>query len=145
VSFPKASCVNRSNSGVTRTKLNRSSPFVMNSRWRSSDVHSSEEDNIASFPFDEPTKYLGISLWHGRHLFPKREIIVCKSAARPIGLKWRTRIPRPWGGRRKKIGAKKNGDNAGQDAICVWHGRTGHFADHRASSSRSMQKSEEHL
>jgi hypothetical protein len=41
--------------------------------------------------------------------------------------------------------AKKNGDNAGQDAICVWHGRTGLFADHRASSSRSMQKSEEHL
>jgi hypothetical protein len=25
--------------------------------------------------------------------------------------------------------AKRNGDNAGQDAICVWHGRTGHFAD----------------
>jgi hypothetical protein len=41
--------------------------------------------------------------------------------------------------------AKRNGDNAGQDAICVWHGRTGHFADRRASSSRSMQKSEEHL
>jgi hypothetical protein len=42
-------------------------------------------------------------------------------------------------------GKEKNGDNTGQDAICVWHGRTGHFADHRATSSRSMQKSEEHL
>src|SRR6516165_7304182 len=40
---------------------------------------------------------------------------------------------------------KRNGDNAGQEPICVWHGRTGHFADRRASSSRSMQKSEEHL
>jgi hypothetical protein len=29
--------------------------------------------------------------------------------------------------------------------ICVWRGRTGHFAGRRASSSRSMQKSEEHL
>jgi hypothetical protein len=43
------------------------------------------------------------------------------------------------------IGAERNGDNAGQDAICVWHGLTAHFADRRASSSRSMQKSEEHL
>jgi hypothetical protein len=42
-------------------------------------------------------------------------------------------------------GAKRNGDNAGQDAICVWHGRTGDFADRGASSSCSMQKSEEHL
>jgi hypothetical protein len=38
-----------------------------------------------------------------------------------------------------------DGDKAGQDAICVWHGRTSHFPDRRASSSRSMQKSEEHL
>ena len=29
--------------------------------------------------------------------------------------------------------------------ICVRHGRTGHFADRRAISSRSMQESEEHL
>src|SRR5215467_9738550 len=40
---------------------------------------------------------------------------------------------------------KRNGDNAGQEPICVRHGRTGYFADRRASSSRSMQKSEEHL
>jgi hypothetical protein len=34
----------------------------------------------------------------------------------------------------------------GQDAIRVLrHGRTGHFADRRATGSRSMQKSEEHL
>jgi hypothetical protein len=43
------------------------------------------------------------------------------------------------------LGQKRNGDNAGQDAICVWDGRTDHFAHRRASSSRSMQKSEEHL
>ena len=34
-----------------------------------------------------------------------------------------------------KIGAKRNGDNAGQDAIRIWHGRTGHFADRRARSA----------
>src|SRR5262245_6310641 len=27
-----------------------------------------------------------------------------------------------------RIGAETNGDNAGQDAVCVWHGRTSHFA-----------------
>ena len=57
-------------------------------------------------------------------------------------------VPRhaqPSNAKRRRIGAKRNGDNAGQDASCVRDGRTGHPADRRASSSRSMQKSEKHL
>ena len=46
---------------------------------------------------------------------------------------------------RKRIGESTNGDKAGQDASCVSQVRTSHFPDRRASSSRSMQKSEEHL
>jgi hypothetical protein len=32
----------------------------------------------------------------------------------------------------------RNGDKTEQDAICVWHRRTNHFPDRRASRSRSM-------
>jgi len=60
-------------------------------------------------------------------------------------VKTKTAAPGSEAGSGGGLGQKRNGDNAGQDAIRVWHGRTGHFADRRATGSRSMQKSEEHL
>jgi hypothetical protein len=66
-------------------------------------------------------------------------------AAHSAGSRVRIPLPQPSNAKRRRIGAKRNGDNAGQDAICVWDGRASHFAGRRATSSRSMQKSEEHL
>ncbi len=71
----------------------------------------------------------------------------CHCGCIPQSLRWRVLdlsgivgCTRRSSARPRKIGAKRNGDNAGQEPVCVWHGRTGHPADRRASSSRSMQK-----